>query len=115
MVLKRLLCILVVLLASTLCTMAQTGGKKYCSIQGAVYFTENRNLAEFFVYEVEQADFADLIVFKEDQRLFADAAGLWFIVEHISMADYVVFKEKTRPAADFAISYTDTRSFAGCR
>lgn len=100
---------------SYLSALGQSGGKKFCNLQGAVYFTDNRNLAEFFVYIEDQQDFADLIVFKEEQRLFADTPGVWFIVDHISMADYVVYKEKTRPAADFAISYTNTRSFAGCR
>lgn len=94
------------------------GSIEPCRIFGTVYFETNpARRGECFgsvYFEPEQA-FADVLVFKEDNKLFADKPGFWYLTEGRAFADYVLYVSPTRALADFSITYTTIRSFAGCQ
>ena len=89
-----------------------------CRIYGAVYLERDPSRRGFCfgtVFEEPEDAFADVLVFSENNKLFADKPGLWYLTETRDFADYVLFVSSNRALADFSISYTKVRSFAGCR
>ena len=89
-----------------------------CRLYGSVYLERDPNRRGFCfgaVYEEPEEAFADVLVFPESNKLFADKPGLWYFTETRDFADYVLFVSPNRGLADFSISYTKVRSFAGCR
>lgn len=89
-----------------------------CKIYGSVYLETEpswRNRCYAVVYIEPEPAFADVLVYHETSKLFADRAGLWFPAEQREFADYLLFVTTDRSRADFVISYTQVRSFAGCK
>ncbi|MCC2546175.1 DUF6150 family protein [Hymenobacter sp. BT175] len=94
------------------------GSVEPCRIYGSVYLETDprrRGLCFATVYVEKEEAFADVVVFREDNKLFADKAGLWYLTPTRDFADYTLFVTTNRALADFAITYSDIRSFAGCR
>jgi hypothetical protein len=95
-----------------------TASLEPCRLYGSVYLERDPNRRGFCfgaVYEEPEEAFADVLVFPESNKLFADKPGLWYFTETRDFADYVLFVSSSRALADFSISYTKVRSFAGCR
>jgi hypothetical protein len=97
---------------------APTGSYDPCKIYGSVYLETDPSRRSYCfgtVYIEPEEAFANLLVFKENNKLFADKEGLWADAGNREFADYVLFVTPDRGKADFAIHYTDVRSFAGCK
>ena len=91
---------------------------EFCQIYGAVYLERDprqRAFCAFIAYEEPEEAFADLRVYREENKLVADQPGLWYLAPSRAFADYIVFVTPTRGQADFSITYTTARTFAGCR
>ncbi|UOQ66773.1 DUF6150 family protein [Hymenobacter volaticus] len=98
--------------------VAPVGSIEPCRIYGTIYLERDprrRSACFGVIYEEPEEAFADVLVFAEDNKLFADKAGLWYFTEARDFADYVLFVSNKRELADFSVSYTKVRSFAGCR
>lgn len=97
---------------------APTGSVEPCRIYGSVFLETNparRGFCFATVYLEPEEAFADVLVYREDNKLFADKAGFWYLSPGPNFADYVLFVTANRALADFSITYTEVRSFAGCR
>ncbi|GAA4001062.1 hypothetical protein GCM10022408_10300 [Hymenobacter fastidiosus] len=99
-------------------TVAPAGSVEPCRIYGSVFLETNparRGFCFATVYLEPEEAFADVLVYREDNKLFADKAGFWYLSPGPNFADYVLFVTENRALADFSITYTGVRSFAGCR
>ena len=98
--------------------VAPFGSIDPCQIYGSVYLETEPNRRSYCfatIYLEPEEAFADLLVYKEDNKLFADKNGFWYQTPTRDFADYVLFVSDRRALADFSITYTKSRSFAGCR
>jgi len=86
-----------------------------CKAFGSIYFTKNRNEADFTIFIEDSEGLADLKVYKIDSPLYATQAGLWHITEAKPQANYYVYIETERKSmADFTVAYTSNEAFATC-
>ncbi|HTF82537.1 MAG TPA: DUF6150 family protein [Cytophagales bacterium] len=86
-----------------------------CEAYGAVYFTKDKNEADFVIYIEESEGLAGLRVYKIDSPLYATEPGVWHITEIRALARYKVYIETERKGmADFTVAYTTSEAAAGC-
>lgn len=94
---------------------SQTGRIDPCRVYGRIFITNDRNLADFRVFEEETEAFAHLSVYKHNNKFFADKEGQWYITGIKTEANFWIFIEKEKGKSDFSFFYTNTESFAGCK
>lgn len=95
---------------------AQMIGKvEPCKIYGRIFVVDQKNLADYKIYEEDTEAFANLVVFKQENKFYADKNGQWYFTKDKSEADFWVFFVEQKGQSDFTIAYTPTESFAGCK
>ncbi len=86
-----------------------------CQVYGKIYVVQQKNLADVKVYLEESEGLADLVIYQQSNKFYADKSGQWFFTKDKREANFWVYFEAVKGHADFAIAYTETESFGGCK